>query len=99
MRGKKAIAGMYRISDNWKTNVHAGAKVETLDLTKDLMDLAIRAAEVTKTEIAGVDIIESKQGLQVIEVNSIPGFTALQKVTNFNIAREIVSYFLKNAKL
>ena len=97
--GKKAIAGMYRISDNWKTNVHAGAKVETLDLTKDLMDLAIRAAEVTKTEIAGVDIIESKQGLQVIEVNSIPGFTALQKVTNFNIAREIVSYFLENAKL
>lgn len=97
--GKKAIAGMYRISDNWKTNVYAGARVEPLELTKELKDLAIRAAKVTKTEIAGVDIIESKQGLQVLEVNSIPGFTALQKVTDFNIAREIVSYFLDKAKL
>ncbi|TFG16431.1 MAG: RimK family alpha-L-glutamate ligase [Promethearchaeota archaeon] len=93
--GNKAIAGMYRVSDNWKTNVYAGAKVKALELTKELEDLAIKAALVTKTEIAGVDIIESKYGLQVLEVNSIPGFTALQKVTEVNLAEEIVSYFLE----
>jgi RimK family alpha-L-glutamate ligase len=93
--GNKAIAGMYRISDNWKTNVYAGAKVKALELTKEIEELAIKAAMITKTEIAGVDIIESKNGLQVLEVNSIPGFTALQKVTDLNLAEEIVTYFLE----
>ena len=93
--GNKAIAGMYRISNNWKTNVHAGARVEGIELTKEIEELAIKAAIMTKTEIAGVDIIESKNGLQVLEVNSIPGFTGLQKVTDLNLAEEIVSYFLE----
>lgn len=94
----KAIAGMYRVSDNWKTNIHAGAKMEPLELTNELKKLAIKAAEVTHTQIAGVDIIESEAGYQVLEVNSIPGFTALQKVTEINLPEEIVSFFLKTAK-
>jgi RimK family alpha-L-glutamate ligase len=97
--GNKAVAGMYRVSDNWKTNIHAGARVEPLELTEELANLAIKAAKITKTEIAGVDIVESEKGLLVLEVNSIPGFTALQRVTEFNIAEEIVSYFLKNANI
>jgi len=97
--GNKAVAGMYRVSDNWKTNIHAGARTEPLELTEELANLAIKAAKITKTEIAGVDIVESEKGLLVLEVNSIPGFTALQKVTEFNIAEEMVSYFLKNAKI
>ena len=94
--GNEAIAGMYRVSDNWKTNIYAGARSEPLELTEELTKLAVKAANITKTEIAGVDIVESEQGLQILEVNSIPGFTALQKVTEINLAEEIVSYFLKN---
>ena len=93
--GDKAIAGMYRVSDNWKTNIHAGARSEPLELTDELKTLAIKASKAVKTEIAGVDIIESSEGLQVLEVNSIPGFTALQKVTDINLPEEIISYFLK----
>ncbi len=93
--GDKAIAGMYRVSDNWKTNIHAGARSEKIDLTSELGTLAIKAAKATKTEIAGVDIIESDNGYQVLEVNSIPGFTALQKVTRINLAEEIINYFLE----
>ena len=96
--GNKAVAGMYRVSDNWKTNIFAGARSEPLELTEELTNLAIKAAKITKTEIAGVDIVESEKGLQVLEVNSIPGFTALQKVTEINLAEIIVSYFLKNTK-
>ncbi len=97
--GDKAIAGMYRVSDNWKTNIHAGARMEPIELTEELKNLAIKAAKITKTEIAGVDIVESENGLLVLEVNSIPGFTALQKVTDVNLAEEIVSYFLKDARI
>lgn len=93
--GDNAIAGMYRVSDNWKTNIHAGARSEPLELSDELKTLAIKAAKAVKTEIAGVDIVESNEGLQVLEVNSIPGFTALQKVTDINLSEEIISYFLK----
>lgn len=93
--GDEAVAGMYRIADNWKTNIYAGAKMEKIKLTKELKRLAVKAAQVVKTEIAGVDIIESEKGLQVIEVNSIPGFTALQKVVNTNLAEKIIDFFLK----
>ncbi|HUW89762.1 MAG TPA: RimK family alpha-L-glutamate ligase [Candidatus Nanopelagicaceae bacterium] len=97
--GNKAIAGMYRVSNNWKTNIHSGATMEPIELTADIKNLAIKAAKITKTEIAGVDIVESEKGLLVLEVNSIPGFTALQKVSDTNLAEEIVSYFLNNANL
>jgi RimK family alpha-L-glutamate ligase len=92
--GNEPIAGMYRVSDNWKTNIHAGAQIEPLDLNDELIDLAIKAAKVTKTEIAGVDIVESNNGYYVLEVNSIPGFTALQKVADVNIPKQIINYFL-----
>ena len=94
--GNEAIAGMYRVSNNWKTNIHSGATMEPIELTEEIKNLAIKAAKITKTEIAGVDIVESEKGLLVLEVNSIPGFTALQKVTKINLAEEIVSYFLDN---
>ncbi len=93
--GNKAIAGMYRKSDNWKTNIHAGARSEPIDLTSELSNMAIKAAQITKTEIAGVDIIESEKGYQVIEVNSIPGYKGLQRVTEINLVEEIISYFLE----
>ncbi|MHA1689267.1 MAG: RimK family alpha-L-glutamate ligase [Promethearchaeota archaeon] len=96
--GDEAIAGMYRISDSWKTNVHAGARIKPLELNDELKKLAIKAAKITKTEIAGVDIMESERGYLVIEVNSIPGFIGLQKVTEINLAECIVDYFLKNVK-
>jgi RimK family alpha-L-glutamate ligase len=96
--GDTAVAGMYRIADTWKTNIYAGAKMKKIELTKELKELAVKSAKVVKTEIAGVDIIESEQGLQVIEVNSIPGFTALQKVTEINLAERIIDYFLENIK-
>lgn len=95
--GDRVIAGMYRISDSWKTNIYAGAKAEPIEISDKMKKLAVKAAKITKTEIAGVDIIESENGLTVLEVNSIPGFTALQKVTDINIASEIISYFLQNA--
>ena len=92
--GNRVVAGMYRVGDNWKTNINAGAKAEPLEVSKELENLAIKAAQVTKTAIAGVDIVESDRGYLVLEVNSIPGFTALQKVSDVNIAEEMISYFL-----
>lgn len=97
--GDNVVAGMYRVGDSWKTNLYAGAKPEPLEITKELEDLAIKAAKTVKTEIAGVDIIETEKGPLILEVNSIPGFIGLQKVAKANIAEQIISYFLKSAEV
>ncbi|MHA2180538.1 MAG: ATP-grasp domain-containing protein, partial [Promethearchaeota archaeon] len=96
--GDQVVAGMYRVGDNWKTNIYAGAKAKPLEISDELENLAIKTAQITKTEIAGVDIIESEKGYLVLEVNSIPGFTALQKVTKKNLAEGIIEYFLKKSR-
>lgn len=96
--GEEAVAGMYRVSDTWKTNIHAGARMEAITLTEELKDIAVKASKTVKTEIAGVDIIETANGLQVLEVNSIPGFTALQKVTDINLTERIITYFLESVE-
>ena len=71
--GGQVVAGMYRVGTSWKTNIHAGAEPQPIDISPDIMELVIKAAEVTEVEVCGVDILETEQGLTVIEVNSIPG--------------------------
>ncbi|MHA1758432.1 MAG: RimK family alpha-L-glutamate ligase [Promethearchaeota archaeon] len=96
--GEQVAGAMYRVGDSWKTNIHAGAKSKPININDELEELALKAAKITKTEIAGVDIIESKDGYYVLEVNSIPGFTGLQRVSNVNIAERIIDYFLQTIK-
>jgi len=43
-------------------------------------------------DVAGVDILESKEGPLVLEVNSSPGFQGLEDATDRDIAVEIVRF-------
>ncbi|MBS7634160.1 RimK family alpha-L-glutamate ligase, partial [Candidatus Bathyarchaeota archaeon] len=96
--GGRVIASMKRVSDFWKTNVSLGAKPAAYELTKEIEDLAIKAAEVTGCEMAGVDILESDRGPLIVELNSQPGWRGLQTVANVNIADEIVGYVLNKLR-
>lgn len=92
--GEKVIAAMYRVSENWKTNVSQGAKTIPLSPSSEIEEIAVRAANSVGCKIAGVDIIEGDEGYFVNEINSQPGFKGLQSTTNVNIASEIVEYVL-----
>ena len=47
--------------------------------------------------ICGVDMMRSKAGPLVLEVNASPGF-GIEKVTNHNVAGKIIEYIEQNAK-
>jgi ribosomal protein S6--L-glutamate ligase len=47
----------------------------------------------------GVDIISSKRGPLVLEVNSSPGLEGIEKSTGVNIAKEIMLYIEHSLKL
>ncbi len=61
---------------DWRTNVTSGGSVFMREPTEEVVNLAIKAAEVCGTDIAGVDIIydEERSEHVVLEVNGIPAF-------------------------
>jgi RimK family alpha-L-glutamate ligase len=96
--GGKVIAAMRRVASNWKTNVSLGARPVSLSPSKEIEDLSIRAASTIGCKVAGVDILEGKNGPVVIELNSQPGWRGLQSVTKVNIAEEIVKLVVSEIK-
>ena len=87
----KAVSAMTRRSTHWITNRAQGAQCEPLKLDEDLSRLSEAAVEAVGIDYGGVDLIpDAKECLQVIEVNSIPAWWGLQKVTNFNIASSLI---------
>lgn len=96
--GGRVAAGMFRISDSWKTNVSRGAMPKHFQVDPEVETLAVKAAEVLGCKIAGVDIMESRRGLLVHEVNSQPGWRGLQTTTDVRIADEIAAFVVEEAK-
>lgn len=96
--GGRVVAAMHRVASSWKTNVSLGAKPIRLKLPRESEELAIKAAETVGCEIAGVDLLESKEGLMVTEVNSQPGWRGLQSVSKIDIAGEIAAYVISKVK-
>jgi RimK family alpha-L-glutamate ligase len=96
--GERVIASMRRVAHNWKTNYSQGARPSGMKLEKTLEDLAVKSAKSIDCKVAGVDVLESRSGPVVVEVNSQPGWRGLQSVTKVNIADEIIDYVLSQIK-
>jgi RimK family alpha-L-glutamate ligase len=96
--GDQVVAAMRRVSAGWKTNVSRGAKPVPLNLSQELENLAVKAAEVIGCKVTGVDIIEGPDGPLILELNSQPGWKGLQSVTKQCIADQIIHYILSELK-
>ncbi|HVL23343.1 MAG TPA: lysine biosynthesis protein LysX [Thermomicrobiales bacterium] len=88
--GGQIVAASYRASEHWITNAARGAISLPCPVTPEIEDLAIRACEVVGARLAGVDLIETNEGLKVIEINTGGEFKGLMTTTDRDIAGEIV---------
>jgi len=100
--GYKAIGAMKRTASKegeFRSNISQGGVGENFDLEKypEVKDIAEKLSEVTKTEIAGVDIMINKETGKpyILEINPGPQFTGFEKYTGINAAEEIIKYFEK----
>jgi len=93
--GGRAAAAMRRVSEHWVHNVKQGARVEPATLEPALAALAERAAAALRMDYAGIDILPSPEGPQVLEVNGVAAWQGLQRVTAFNIAEALVDDLLE----
>jgi len=90
--GGEAIAAMRRRSSHWITNVRQGAKPLAVEPSAREAEIALAAAEALGVDFAGVDIINDDRGAPLIlEVNSMAGWSGLQRVTPFSIADRVAA--------
>jgi ribosomal protein S6--L-glutamate ligase len=88
----RVIAAMVRHATSWVTNVKRGGRPMAGVIGGEIKDLAVRAAAAVGAAFAGVDLILSADGHPaVLEVNSMPAWAGLQKVTPTNIAATLAA--------
>ena len=96
--GGRAVAAMRRVSTHWVHNVAQGARCVPQSLAdttgQALAGLAQAAARALELDYAGVDLLPTPDGIQVIEVNGVAAWHGLQRVTTIDIARRIVDDLL-----
>jgi RimK family alpha-L-glutamate ligase len=91
--GERAFGMKRRNPLDWRTNVSRGAVAEPLELTNELVETAHRAAASIGAPVAGVDLLPGRDGqLYAIEVNAVPGWQAIHRVTGVDIAREVIEF-------
>jgi len=98
--GNKVIASMKRSSEagDFRSNVHRGGDTELVKISEKEKEIALNATKHIGLGVAGVDLIRSKKGPLLIEVNASPGLQGIEAATGINIAKEIVLYVEKNGR-
>ena len=92
--GDRVVGAMRRVAQGqeFRSNVHRGGVAEAVELSEEYQETAVRAAQILGLRIAGVDMLESKTGPQIMEVNSSPGLEGIETCTQLDIAGAVIEY-------
>ncbi|MGE3167116.1 MAG: RimK family alpha-L-glutamate ligase [Planctomycetota bacterium] len=92
--GDRVVAAMRRVAQGqeFRSNVHRGARAEPIELDERYERTAVQAAQIIGLRIAGVDMLEGHDGPQVMEVNSSPGLEGIEAATGLDVAGAVVDY-------
>jgi ribosomal protein S6--L-glutamate ligase len=80
----------------FRSNIHRGATSVNIELTEEEKYTALKATEVMGLKIAGVDMLQSKEGPMVLEVNASPGLEGIETTTGVDIAKQIIEFVERN---
>jgi ribosomal protein S6--L-glutamate ligase len=80
----------------FRSNLHRGGTASIIQLSEEETSTALIAAKAMGLGVAGVDMLQSKSGPLVLEVNSSPGLEGIEKATGTDIAQKIIRYVEKN---
>jgi tetrahydromethanopterin:alpha-L-glutamate ligase len=77
---------------DWRTNVSRGGRAEPCRLDEDARHTALEAARAVRAELAGIDLVHDLDSGRyvVLEVNAVPGWRALSRVTGIDVAAAIL---------
>ncbi|TVQ30400.1 MAG: RimK family alpha-L-glutamate ligase [Phycisphaeraceae bacterium] len=92
--GDRVVAAMRRTAQGqeFRSNVHRGGVAEGVELDPMFERTAIRATQIMGLRIGGVDMLEGREGPQVLEVNSSPGLEGIEGATGVDVAGAVIEY-------
>jgi ribosomal protein S6--L-glutamate ligase len=92
--GGEIKASMVRQSRgvDFRSNIHLRGVGAGIDLSEEYRKVAVKSAKALGLDVAGVDMLESRDGPMVLEINYSPGFRELEKVARIDIAGAILNY-------
>jgi len=92
--GSRVVAAMRRfaVGEEFRTNVHRGGRAEPVRIEPAYERAAIHAAQILGLRVAGVDLLETRDGPQVLEVNSSPGLEGIENATGVDVADHIIEH-------
>ncbi len=96
--GDKTIAAIYRTAEHWITNTATGGKASNCPVTPEVDQLSQAAAEAVGGGLVAVDLMESDQGMQVIEVNYTMEFRNSIHTTGVDIPSKMIDFVVQEAK-
>ena len=76
----------------FRSNLHRGGSASPVELSEPEIDTALRAARVMGLGVAGVDLLRSKSGPLVLEVNSSPGLEGIEGASGVDVAGAIIDF-------
>jgi ribosomal protein S6--L-glutamate ligase len=92
--GGRVVAAMRRVAKpgEFRSNLHRGGKGDCIELPREYRNVAIRATKAMGLEVAGVDMLEARNGPKILEINSSPGLEGIERASTVNVAGAIVGY-------
>ncbi len=81
----------------FRSNLHRGGQANVIKLSRAERETALKAAKCMGLAIAGVDMLQSKRGPMVLEVNSSPGLEGIENATEVDVAGKIIEYIEQTA--
>ena len=99
--GNRVVAAMRRraAEGGFRSNLHHGGRAEAYLPDEPTIDVALRAARALDLRVAGVDLLETGDGLLVNEVNASPGLEGIEDLTGIDIASAVVDEAISIARV
>ena len=92
--GDHVVAAMRRQAPkgDFRSNLHRGGTARAIKPTRREVATALGAARALGLGVAGVDLIRSRRGPLVLEVNSSPGLEGIEAATGIDVAGAVVEH-------
>lgn len=95
----EVVGAMERSSQDgeFRSNLHQGGTAVSIEIDKKVKSAALEATKLMGLTVAGVDLLLSKRGPLVLEINSSPGLQGIEYATKLDIASKVIESAVKKA--
>lgn len=99
--GQRVVAAIERQAKegDFRSNLHRGGTARQVQITAQEREIAVKAVCALGLNVAGVDILRSKRGPLVMEVNASPGLEGIENTTGFDVAGVMIEFIEQQLRI